>query len=113
MGRTASAAGIILDSTNDHKRDGLSEPFVFTMGDQCTCAALTPRLARSIRCALGVSPSALPCGWVRRRASCRPRLDHVDAPFFAAGSVGRGTYKAWSLTLTLESFACSVAGGLE
>ncbi|OSX80886.1 hypothetical protein BU14_0031s0058 [Porphyra umbilicalis] len=37
--------GIVLDSTNDHKRDGLAEPFVFTMGD----AAVVPGLQEMIR----------------------------------------------------------------
>lgn len=32
--------GIVLDSTNDHKRDGLPEPFVFTMGDQSVVPGL-------------------------------------------------------------------------
>lgn len=61
MGRTTSTAGIVLDSTNDHKRDGLPEPFVFTMGDQGTCAAFALRVARSILCALSVPPSASLC----------------------------------------------------
>lgn len=37
--------GIVLDSTNDHKRDGIPEPFVFTMGDQ----AVVPGLQEMIR----------------------------------------------------------------
>lgn len=84
--RTVPALGIVLDSTNDHKRDGLPEPFVFTMGDQCTCSVLTPHLPCSNRYALHSSASALPCDWEWQPASCRARLDGLVAPLGATGS---------------------------
>lgn len=70
------------------------------MGDQGTCAAVTPCVARSILYALVVPPSASPCGRMRRPASCRERPDDIVPLFLAAGRVGRRCDRGRSLTLT-------------